>query len=66
MKMLSACSGQCWACVCGDLCLAGHGDDDYSLASRETVKKRLDEGRYPRYHRQMKLYVETGVVDESE
>jgi len=49
MKMFSDCSGECCVCACGDFCLAGHGDDDYSLASKERIIARLDKGEYPSY-----------------
>lgn len=49
MKMFSDCSGECCVCACGDFCLAGHGDDDFSPASTEQVRERLDNGRYPNY-----------------
>lgn len=53
MKMFSDCSGECCVCACGDGCLAGHGDDDYSLASKEQIIERLDKGRYPSYTKTM-------------
>ena len=49
MKMFTDCSGECCICVCGDACLAGHGDDYYSLASKEQIIQRLDRGQYPSY-----------------
>lgn len=50
MKMFSDCSGECCICVCGDGgCLAGHGDDDFSLASKEQIISRLDKGQYQSY-----------------
>lgn len=50
MKMFSDCSGEC--CVCsagasGAPCIAGHGDDDFSLASKEQIIDNLNKGRYP-------------------
>ena len=53
MKMFSDCSGECCVCVCGDFCLAGHGDDDYWPASDEKIIKRLDKGQYPDYREMM-------------
>lgn len=47
--MFSNCSGECCVCACGDFCLAGHGDDDYSLASKERIIARLDKGEYLSY-----------------
>ena len=49
MKMFSDCSGECCVCSHGDFCLAGHGDDDFSPASKEKIIENLDEGRYPSY-----------------
>lgn len=46
MKMFSDCSGECCICACGDFCLAGHGDDDYCLATKEQLISRLDKGQY--------------------
>lgn len=46
MKMFSACKGECCICACADLCLAGHGDDYFCLASKEQVIDRLDRGAY--------------------
>ena len=53
MKMFSDCSGECCVCACGDFCLAGHGDDDYSLASKEQIIARLDKGEYSSYRNTM-------------
>lgn len=47
--MFSDCSGECCICACGDACLAGHGDDDFSLASKEQIVERLDNGQYKSY-----------------
>lgn len=49
MKMFSDCSGECCICACGDLCLAGHGDDNFCLASKEQIIERLDKGKYKSY-----------------
>lgn len=49
MKMFSDCSGECCICACGDMCLAGHGDDNFCLASKEQIVSRLDNGKYKRY-----------------
>lgn len=49
MKMFSDCSGECCICACGDACIAGHGDDYYSLASKEQIIARLDKGQYKSY-----------------
>ena len=53
MKMFSDCSGECCVCACGNFCLAGHGDNDYSPASKEEIIKRLDEGRYSSWREYM-------------
>ena len=52
--MFSDCTGECCVCACGDFCLAGHGDDDYSFATKEQIIARLDKGRYPTYTGYMK------------
>lgn len=49
MKMFSECSGECCVCSNGGFCLAGHGDDDFSLASKEKIIQNLDEGKYSNY-----------------
>ncbi len=49
MKLFSDCSGECCVCGCGDFCLAGHGDDDFYLASKDHIIKNLDSGKYPSY-----------------
>ena len=53
MKMFTDCSGECCVCVCGDFCLAGHGDDDFRLASKEQIIKRLDKGQYSSFTKTM-------------
>lgn len=43
----SSCSGECVVCACsGGGCLAGHGDDDYQLASKEQLIAIIKTGRY--------------------
>lgn len=54
MKMFSDCSGECCICDCGGFCLAGHGDDDFCLASKEKIIENLDKGKYPTYTEYMK------------
>ena len=49
MKIFSDCSGECCVCSHGGFCLAGHGDDDFSPASKEKIIENLDEGYYPSY-----------------
>lgn len=49
MKWFTDCSGACCVCACGDFCLAGHGDDDYCLATKEQLISRLDKGQYKSY-----------------
>lgn len=47
MKLFSDCSGECCVCACGGgMCLAGHGDDDFSPATKEQIISNLEEGRY--------------------
>lgn len=53
MKMFSECSGGCCVCACSGFCLAGHGDDCFSLVSKERIIKNLDEEKYPSYTQQM-------------
>lgn len=53
MKWFTDCSGECCICACGDFCLAGHGDDDYSLASKKQIIERLDKGQYSSYTKTM-------------
>jgi hypothetical protein len=53
MKWFTDCSGECCICACGDFCLAGHGDDGYSLASKEQIIERLDKGQYSSYTKTM-------------
>ena len=57
MKMCSDCSGECCICACGDFCLAGHGDDNFSPATKEQVIKRLKNGSYSRYKQMMIDYL---------
>lgn len=63
MKMFSDCSGECCICACGGFCLAGHGDDDFSPATKEQVIKRLNEGSYPRYRQTMINYLKQFGID---
>ena len=46
MNMFSNCSGSCCICACTGYCLAGHGDDDFVLADKTTLVKRLIEQKY--------------------
>ena len=57
MKLFSNCSGECCVCACGGCCLAGHGDDDFSPATKEKVIKNLKEGKYPNYRQYMVDYL---------
>ncbi len=55
MKMFSDCSGPCETCkvhVSGSMCLAGHGDDDYSYADAEwtaALEKQQANRKYARW-----------------
>lgn len=49
MKMFTDCSGPCCICACGDYCLAGHGDDYFTVAKKEKITERLDHGMYRSY-----------------
>ena len=55
MKMFSDCSGECCVCWIGNhSCLAGHGDDHFSLASKEKIIERIKNKEYPDWHDYMK------------
>lgn len=43
MRMFSNCSGTCYTCACSGMCLAGHGDDDYMPASKESIVERANK-----------------------
>lgn len=45
--MPSLCAGKCPICGCGGFCLAGNGDDDFYLASKEDLIYRLQWNEYP-------------------
>ena len=45
MKLGPVCK-DCCICGCANICLAGNGDDDFVLASKEEIIARLDEGRF--------------------
>lgn len=49
MKMFTNCSGECCVCANGRCCIAGHGDDDFSPASKYQIIRNLDEGKFS-YH----------------
>ena len=63
MKIFTDCSGECCICCCGDFGLAGHGDDDFSLATKEQVIKRLNRGSYPGYRQMMIDYLKKFGID---
>ena len=44
-KFFTECSGPCVLCACDGDCLAGHGDDYFSLASKEQLGERYREKR---------------------
>ena len=58
MKMFSDCSGECCVCSNGGFCIAGHGDDYFSPASKEKVVDNLDKGKYEGYKDYMIKYLE--------
>ena len=62
MKMLSDCSGECCVCAHSGFCLAGHGDDDFTLASKDKIIKYLNNDEYSDYRNYMTntLYTEFG------
>lgn len=49
MKWFTDCRGPCCVCALGRFCLAGHGDDDFCLASKELIIENLDKGLYSSY-----------------
>jgi hypothetical protein len=57
MHMCSACSGECCVCGCGGGCIAGHGDDYFSPASKEVIIERLRTGKYPGFRQYMIDYL---------
>ena len=60
MKMFSDCSGECCVCAAGakdSSCLAGHGDDYFSPATKEQIIDNLDKGRYQSYTKYMIQYL---------
>jgi hypothetical protein len=45
MKFFSVCN-DCIICACsGSICLAGHGDDDFCIASKEQLLLRYKTGK---------------------
>ena len=59
MKLFSDCSGDCFSCACSGFCLAGHGDDDYTPASKEEVLKRYyDKTKWISCKNEIKKYLE--------
>lgn len=57
MKMFSDCSGECCVCANGGCCIAGHGDDDFSPASKDQIIENLVKCRYPYYTEYMIQYL---------
>ena len=57
--MFTECSGECCVCACGGGCLAGHGDDDFSPATKEQIIERLDKGQYKECTEYMKMYLKS-------
>ena len=54
MQLMAGCVCQCLACVgYGGHCLAGIGDNDFSIAPKEEIIKRLDEGKGSDYDRKI-------------
>ena len=43
MIMFTNCSGSCITCACSNGCLAGHGDDDYIVKSKEDLLKTIKD-----------------------
>lgn len=44
---------ECAICACGDCCVAGSHDDDFSPASEWQLVERLNNNRYPNYRKLM-------------
>lgn len=59
MKMFTDCSGECCVCALGSFCLAGHGDDDFSPASKEEIIRRLENGEWKSCRQYMIDYLKT-------
>lgn len=57
MKMFSDCSGECCVCANGGYCIAGHGDDYFSPASKERIIDNLNKGKYPSHTDYMIKYL---------
>lgn len=57
MKFFSDCSGECCVCRCGRGCIAGHGDDYFSPATKEVIIERLRTGQYPDFRQYMIDYL---------
>ena len=55
--MFSDCSDECCVCANGGCCVAGHGDDDFSPASKEQIIRNLNEGKYSSYTDYMIKYL---------
>lgn len=53
MEFGTSCSGECAVCGNGEGCCAGHGDDDYSLATQEQLINRLNKRLYSAYRKLM-------------
>lgn len=52
--MFNDCDGECCICSKGGYCAAGHGDFVYStLADKEQIIDRLDNGKYHDYRQLM-------------
>lgn len=59
MKLFTDCSGSCITCVCSGGCLAGHGEDCYSVKDKDDLIK--DIKRYT-----LDLKIERKLIDKSE
>ena len=54
----------CGICANAGFCFCSMDEDEFSLASKEEVKKRLEDGRYPSDTEVMKAYL--GISDIQE
>lgn len=64
MSMFTDCSGQCCVCkISGRGCIAGHGDDYFTPASREEIQRRIDDNEYPQWTEYMIKYLQNNHDD---
>lgn len=59
MIMFTNCSGSCITCACSGSCLAGHGDDNYVVKSKEDLLKTIKDLT-------IQLKIERKVIDKDD